>query len=169
MKIRKAAPADAKGIARVHVDSWKTTYKNIVPAEYLMNLTYEQRERMWEQNSFEGNVFVAENEAGEIVGFSTGGKERTGDYAGYAGELYAIYILDEYQGTGLGKQLVKRVAELLREQAINGMLVLVLEDNLACGFYEAQGAKKIGMAEIEIAGKKLSEAVYGWDDIGSII
>lgn len=169
MKVREAVAADAKGIARVHIDSWKTTYKNIISAEYLMNLNYGQRETMWEQNSFEGNVFVAENESGEIIGFSTGGKERTGKYPGYSGELYAIYILKEYQGSGLGKLLVKRVADLLVAQAFNGMLVLVLDDNPACSFYEVLGAKKIGTAETIIAGKKLSEAVYGWDDFKSFI
>lgn len=167
MKVREAVAADVKGIARVHIDSWKTIYKNIIPAEYLMNLSYGQREAMWEKNSFEGNVFVAENESNQIVGFSTGGKERTGEYPGYSGELYAIYILEEYQGSGLGKLLVKRVADLLQAQAINGMLVQVLEDNPACIFYEVLGAKKIGTAEITIAGKKLSETVYGWDDFKS--
>jgi hypothetical protein len=34
MKIRKAVLTDAKGIAKVHVDSWKTTYDNIVPDQY---------------------------------------------------------------------------------------------------------------------------------------
>lgn len=36
--IRKAVLTDAEGIAKVHVDSWKTTYANIVPDEYLDNL-----------------------------------------------------------------------------------------------------------------------------------
>lgn len=35
MKIRKAYLNDALGVAKVQVDSWKTTYKNIVPEAYL--------------------------------------------------------------------------------------------------------------------------------------
>lgn len=35
MEIRKANLNDALGVAKVQVDSWKTTYKNIVPDEYL--------------------------------------------------------------------------------------------------------------------------------------
>jgi len=31
VKIRKAVLADAKGIAKVHVDSWRTTYANLLP------------------------------------------------------------------------------------------------------------------------------------------
>ncbi|NYE07104.1 hypothetical protein F4694_003889 [Bacillus niacini] len=40
---KKAVLTDAKGIAKVHVDSWKTTYTNIVPDAYLNSLDYEGR------------------------------------------------------------------------------------------------------------------------------
>ncbi|EIJ79685.1 hypothetical protein [Bacillus methanolicus] len=66
MKIRKAVLSDAKGIAKVHVDSWKTTYENIIPDEYLNQLTYEIREQLWNNIIPNGNVFVAENQEGKI-------------------------------------------------------------------------------------------------------
>lgn len=165
MKVRKAVLEDVKGIAKVHVDSWKTTYSNIVPKEYLNNLNYESRERLWKENIPQGNVYVAENDAGEIIGFSSGGKERTSQYPDYTGELYAIYILKEYQGNGIGKQLVKPIMEDLQKQSIFTMIVLVLEENSSRLFYEAIGGKKIDIIEIEIAGKALNELVYGWGDI----
>jgi hypothetical protein len=34
MLIREAFPTDAAALARVHVDSWRTTYAGIVPADY---------------------------------------------------------------------------------------------------------------------------------------
>ena len=68
IKIRKAVLADVKGIAKVHVDSWKTTYTNIIPEEYLNNLTYESREQIWKNNIPNGDVYVAENSEGQIVG-----------------------------------------------------------------------------------------------------
>jgi len=43
MIIRKAKLDDATGIAKVHVDSWRTTYKGIIPDDFLNNLSYEQR------------------------------------------------------------------------------------------------------------------------------
>ena len=42
--IRRAIKEDISGIAKVHVDSWKTTYKGIFADEILENVTYEQRE-----------------------------------------------------------------------------------------------------------------------------
>jgi ribosomal protein S18 acetylase RimI-like enzyme len=169
MKIRKAVLADAGGIAKVHVDSWRTTYASIVPEEYLNNLTYKRREQLWKYNIPKGAVFVAVNKENDIVGFSSGGGERDGGYPGYSGELYAIYILKEYQRKGLGKLLVKPIIEDLQQKSISTMLVKVLEDNDSCHFYEALGAKKIDTVEEEISGKKLNECVYGWDDIRGIV
>jgi hypothetical protein len=33
--IRRAVREDARAIARVHVDSWRTTYRGIVPEEHI--------------------------------------------------------------------------------------------------------------------------------------
>lgn len=168
VKIRKAVLTDAKGIAKVHVDSWKTTYTNIVPDEYLNNLTYDSREQKWINYIPNGDVYVAENNEEEIVGFSSGGIERSGKYIGFDGELYAIYILKENQGQGIGRVLVKPIIDEIKGMGLNSMLVLVLKDNISRLFYEALGGKEIDAVEIQIAGKKLSELVYGWQDIKNI-
>jgi hypothetical protein len=44
MRIREATIADVAAIAKVHAESWRTTYKGLLPDDYLANLTYEQRE-----------------------------------------------------------------------------------------------------------------------------
>ncbi|GAB3806925.1 GNAT family N-acetyltransferase [Virgibacillus kimchii] len=169
MIIREANLEDAKGIAKVHVDSWQTTYENIVPSEYLAKLTYESREQLWLKNISDGGVYVAENNKGEIVGFSSGGKERSNKYENFDGELYAIYILKAYQGQGIGMELLKPIVEKIKAMGINSMLVLVLKDNPSRYFYEALGGKKIDTLEIEIVGKKLFECVYGWEDISGLV
>lgn len=163
--IRKAEMGDSEGIAKVHVDSWRTTYKGIVPDTFLESLSYEQREQIWKKGIKENHVYIAENENGQIIGFSTGGKERTGKYEAYSGELYAIYLLKEYQGKGIGRSLVQAVVNDLKDKNINSMLIWAIDENPACRFYEALGGKQIDTEEIEIAGKKLSEVAYGWDEI----
>ncbi|WP_085507333.1 GNAT family N-acetyltransferase [Thalassobacillus devorans] len=168
MKIRKAAVTDAKDVAKVQVGSWHSTYKNIVPDEYLNNMSYESREEKWKEIISSQPVYVAENDDGKIIGFSNGGAERTGKYPAFGGELYAIYILKEHQRKGLGKQLLAPILQELRVKSVYSMLVLVLEDNDASFFYEHLGAEKVDTVEIEIAGKKLKEVVYGWKDIREI-
>lgn len=168
MKIRAAKLSDAGGIAKVHVDSWRTTYKNIIPEEFLENLSYQSREELWINIIPKGIVFVAENDEGQIVGFSSGGKERSGEYKEFQGELTSIYILKEFQGQGIGKALVQSVTKELGKSGMNTMLVFVLADNNSTLFYEAMGGKVIDKIEVEIAGKKLNELVYGWDTIDTL-
>ncbi|WP_282935211.1 GNAT family N-acetyltransferase [Paenibacillus sp. RC67] len=168
MNIRKAVLSDAPGIAKVHVDSWKTSYTNIIPDEYIVKLSYEKREQMWKGIIPKGIVFVAENDHGKIVGFSDGGAERSGKYPEFDGELNSIYILQEYQGQGIGKLLVKSVVNELKNNGMKSMLVIVLEDNSSRLFYERLGGKKMDTLEIEFAGKKLKELVYGWEDIHTL-
>ena len=163
--IRKAKVEDAKGIAKVHVDSWRTTYKGIVPDTFLESLSYEKRELIWEKGITENHVYIAEDENGQVIGFSTGGKERTGKYEAYTGELYAIYLLKEYQGQGIGRLLFQAVVEDLKDNNFNSMLIWAIEENPACLFYEALGGKKIEIQDIEIAGKNLSEVAYGWGEM----
>lgn len=172
MVTREAAQSDVPAISRVHVDTWRTTYRGIVPDEYLANLSYERRENGWYQilnrAPEDGNfTYIAEDESGEIVGFANGGVERTGDPV-YRGELTAIYIRQSHQGQGIGRGLVQIVAERLDRLGIHSMLVWVLVDNPACQFYAALGGKIVHEKELTIGDKPLIEVAYGWLDTGNL-
>ncbi|WP_146549034.1 GNAT family N-acetyltransferase [Rummeliibacillus suwonensis] len=169
MNIRKATLTDAEGIAKVHIDSWKTTYANIIPKEYLNSLSYEKQAKKWTNIISQEIVFVAEDNKGKIVGFSSGGKERSKKYKGFEGELYVIYILKKYQRRGIGKSLIKPVLDEIKKMGLNSMLVLVLEENNSRLFYEKLGGVKLDTVEVEIAGKQLKEIAYGWGDINTLL
>ncbi len=128
--IRAAQLEDAAGVARVHVDCWRTTYKGIFPDELLACLSYEGREQSWQHilSDPAQMTFVAEDEAGKIVGFVDGGPEREGDPV-YRGELYAIYVLQEVHRRGLGRRLVKELARFLADRHLSSMMLWVLASN----------------------------------------
>lgn len=164
--IRKAKLKDAAGIARVHVDSWKTTYQGIVADSFLDSLTYEDRTARWTQilEKAETNPipFVAEDPSGKIVGFAQAGPARE-LLPPYKGELYAIYILQSYQGKGIGKQLVQAVAQELQQKGIGSFYVWVLTENPFKDFYESIGGKQLGTKPLEIGGERLEMIAYGWE------
>ena len=164
MIVRRAIAGDERGMAEVHVRSWKTTYRGIVSDEYLESLNIEEREELWKKGIFHTKAFVAE-EARGIVGFANGGQERSGSYPAYDGELYAIYLLKECQGQGAGRELVRQVAMALREAGYRSLLIRVLRYNPSRHFYEALGGSRIGAEQIEIAGDLHEEWVYGWPDL----
>ena len=168
MLIREARAADAAAIARVHVDSWRTTYAGILPSDFLASLSYATREQSWSRvlSAPSGRSFtcVAEDEEGRIVGFASGGPERTGDPV-YKGELYAIYVLAQCQRRGIGSRLVAAVLRRLVEQGIDSMLLWVLADNPSRGFYETLGARRIREKTAEVGGIEVIEVAYGWSSL----
>ncbi len=168
MKIREATIDDAAGLARVHVDTWRTAYAGIVPDEHLAKLSYEQRTQRWREMfaaPYPGRLMLAaENEQGQVVGFAIGGPERESDPV-YKGELYGLYLLKEYQKRGIGRKLVTTIAQFLLKSGFTNMLIWVLAENPACDFYEALGGRPVRGKSVVIGGKKLRELGYGWDDI----
>jgi ribosomal protein S18 acetylase RimI-like enzyme len=127
VNIRAATLHDAEPIARVHIESWRTTYKGIVPDDFLAPLSYAQREQFWYQMLTDPGsrtvVYIAEGESGQVVGFASGGPERRGDPV-YTGELYAIYLLAPHQGHGIGRQLAITLVIRLMQDGLTALLVL---------------------------------------------
>ena len=165
--IRLAEIRDAAAIAHVHVQSWLTTYKGLVPAEYLASLREADRVPIWQEwLTRDIVVFVAEHE-GNVVGFASGGPIRE-RLAAYDAELYTIYLLEEVQGRGIGKNLLSAVAEALVRKQHTGMIVWVLEQNPAVRFYEKAGAKHLMSKQIEIGGVLLKELALGWPDVAAL-
>jgi L-amino acid N-acyltransferase YncA len=164
LTIRRAVPEDAAGIAHVHVDSWRTTYAGIVPGEYLAALNEAERETQWQEwLASDTPIYVAEID-GQLVGFAAAGPIRE-SIAAYDAELYAIYILQQAQGQGIGKAFLRQLAISLLAQGFTSMIVWVLEQNSARHFYIGTGAQLLATKEIEIGGAKLPEAAYGWPDL----
>ena len=162
--LREAALSDAEGIARVRVDTWRSAYKGIVSAETLDNLSVERDAARWRENLSSSRpvfvyVAVVEN---QVVGFAIGGAERNGD-PDYAGELYAIYILPQFQGQGIGQALMKAGRQWLIGHGFANMLIWVLKDNQAArAFYIAQGGRLAREKPVEIGSQTLSEVGYGF-------
>jgi GNAT superfamily N-acetyltransferase len=168
MILRPATIDDARAIAQVHVNCWRTTYRGILPHEVLDGLSYDEREEHW-RDWFGGKhgqkfTFVAVDPADQIVGFASAGLERTGNPI-YHGEIYAIYVLQSHQRQGLGRRLVEAVVGTLRNGAIDSMLVWVLAQNPACRFYECLGGRRIRTQQIDIGGVAFDEVAYGWNDL----
>jgi GNAT superfamily N-acetyltransferase len=133
----------------------------LLPQAHLDDLGYRARENMWMQLDPE-LTFVAEAE-GSIVGFSNGGRERSGDPI-YAGEVYSIYLLRAHQGGGVGRELFLRTVRALHEKGFNSLLVWVLSANPSRGFYEHLGAVVLRSQPVTIFGAELEEIAYGWAD-----
>jgi GNAT superfamily N-acetyltransferase len=172
MNIRHAQPSDAQAISRVHISSWKTTYRGLVPDHVLDNLDTERNSIRWQENISRRDelkcYLIAENSQRQIIGFATGGPNRT-ENTGYNGELYAIYLTKESQRKGVGKALLLSVARWLSDHNYTSMLVWVLAQNPAKYFYEAMGGIPVSRKKLDIGNSMIDEVSYGWKDIKSLL
>lgn len=171
MHIRHANEQDAAGIANVHVNSWKTTYKGIVEDRFLENLSAADRIEGWRRKLAnmpeDEQLQVIADEDGKVYGFMSYGMEREQKISD-EGELYAIYLLKEIQGMGWGRELFARLKEFLQKNGYRSLLVWVLEGNSAEHFYKHMGGQERRRKEIVIGGKTHTEVALLWSSIDRI-
>ena len=164
MIIRPAILEDAQAIAHVHVEAWRTAYRGLLPDAFLDGLAAAARQDQWQailtRNAPKAFTFVAELN-GEVVGFASGGPERKNDPI-FTGELYAIYLLDEFRGRGIGTSLFRTAVEQLLALGMSSVKVWVLRDNPYRAFYERHGGVLVGEDTIKIGDTNLIEVAYGW-------
>jgi L-amino acid N-acyltransferase YncA len=170
MKIRKALLSDVEQIAYVHINCWRTSYRTIVPDEFLdKKLSLERSMKNWENTlkNYSDSIFlVVENYSGKVIGFCSGGKNREIEKTPqFVGELMAIYILEKYQKKGVGTKLVKEFVNELLDKDIHNMIICALEKSEYKIFYEKLGGQHVDEKIIEIGRKKLSVVAYGFEDI----
>ena len=167
--IRPAEPADAEAIGQVHVISWRETYTGIMPERVLARLSVEQRARMWrtmlDRPAPASAVFVAEDDEGEVVGFASCGPQRT-PTLDFAGEYYALYVLEAAQRQGIGRTLMAAMSNHLSRAGLVSASLWVVRDNArAVRFYERFGGVLVGTQEESRDGYVLSEVAYGWREL----
>ncbi|WP_225889908.1 GNAT family N-acetyltransferase [Indioceanicola profundi] len=166
--IRQATPADAGGIASVHVESWRSTYAGILPDDFLVRLSVPAYTARWRRllGEREGGrrTLIGLTAEGIPVGFASCGPQRTSIH-GYAGEFYAIYLADHVHGAGWGRYMLGSMAQELLKEGMRSAVVWVLRENPSRWFYERMGGQLLAEQPISFAGARLTEVAYGWEDL----
>jgi ribosomal protein S18 acetylase RimI-like enzyme len=151
--IRAAELNDAPGLAEVHVRTWQHAFRGQIPDDFLDGLSVERRTSQWEswlsQLSSDSAVHVAEK-GDSIIGFCWVGPARDGDSVDLTGELYAIYVLPDFQHEGLGSSLMAAGLNSLKAAGLRKATLWVLESNAPSrAFYERRGWSASGRTKTE--------------------
>ena len=170
--IRRATPADAPAIARVRIDSWRTTYRGLIPDAYLDAMQVDASTAIWERVlTAEPNptsVFAA-TLRDDVIGFAAGNPLAEPKYGANA-ELSAVYLRHEFQRAGIGRRLVAAVVEDQRQRGATAMIVWLIAGNKAArSFYENLGAELVVEQPFQWDGLDLIEAGYVWRDLGALV
>lgn len=167
LALRRARIADAPAIARVYVDSWRQTYRGLLPDAYLDGLRRDTFEKHWRRTlATRGWAFVAEHqdcESGEgpqVIGMASGGRARR-DRVG-AGEIYVLYVDQKFKRQSAGRALFDACQLELATRGMGNLFIWVLADNPARKFYEHLGGTLVDRAKLEVGGREVEEVAYFW-------
>lgn len=161
--IRKATLEDVESIASIHVKAWQESYKGIIEQNHLDAISFSDRLDLrkkiltFPKPAQINLVAVQEN---KVVGFCDAGAAFDQNDV-YHGEIYAIYLLNEFKGRGIGRKLMKHVREHLELYSLIPYVAWVLEQNIgACNFYEKNGGQFFQKKLITIGDKRYIEISY---------
>ena len=143
---------ELRGKAYVHWKAWHEAYAGLIPAAYLDTVTEEKCLRIalrWPDN------LLSAKDGDRVIGFAGYGSYRD-DSLPDTGEIFALYVLREYYGTGAGRLLMEEA--LRRLNGYSAAALWVLGDNRrAIRFYEKCGFAQDGTEQIIDLGAPLTE------------
>src|SRR6516164_5788598 len=163
--IRPARPGDARGIARLDIETWRATYAGILSTPYLVGLSEQRREAGWRSVILREprDVRVATDATEAIIGFGSCGPNRSDRF--FAGEVFTLYVAPDWQNQGIGRRLLITLFRRLVATGHRSAIVWVLRDNPSRFFYERLGAHQVSRKPLAVAGAAIEAIAYGWHDL----
>jgi ribosomal protein S18 acetylase RimI-like enzyme len=171
-----AGPSDAEDLARVHVVSWRETYRGLLSDAFLARMSEAGFARRFgrQLTLVDAGVTLAGADRHGLVGYAQGGPSRRAVpnfQEGGEAEIQTLYVLRQAQGAGLGARLMTETARTLAARGATSLMISVLRDNVrARGFYEHLGGEpEAARQEPGPGGGLLYEVAYRWRDIRRLI
>ena len=167
MEIISATAEMADDIAEIGFASWNAAYAGIVPGEFLVSYTPGKRaaalRRALVTRTEEYEYYLFRN-CGAAVGYAIIGPPQGDEAPKYAGEIHAVYFVQDSWGKGLAGEAMSFCIERLKLLGYESVVLWVLEDNMrARSFYQKHGFSDDGHGKEINIGKPLFEIRYFLD------
>lgn len=168
--VRPARLADAETIARVEVETWRTTYAGMLPDRVLLGMSERRQTASWAGflRHRPDDVRISQTVKGSVTGFGNCGAQRD-SAIDFAGEIYTLYVLPDAQGNGAGRSLLLALFSRLVAMGYGSALVWVVRANPARYFYERLGGKQVMYRPIPVGGQPIEAVAYGWRDLAAVL
>ena len=144
-------PEEIEGKSLVHWQTWREAYDDLLPADFQETMTLEKC-RFFSQKYPENTLIAMDGK--KVVGFISYGNYR--DETIQAGEIIALYVLKDYYGKGVSKQLM-HAAFVALDQFSEIYLWVLKENKRAIAFYQKMGFTFDGQEQILDLGKPVKE------------
>src|SRR5438105_5082543 len=142
VSLRRALPADAPTVGRIHVESWNVAYRGIMPDDVIARTDLLYRTAFWAERIADRDwpVYLIE-EAGQGVAFcQMVSTKDPDDDATRIGHITSLHVLPHLRGRGYGRTLIDHVCAEFQRRGFMEVTLWVLEENRAARqFYERHG------------------------------
>lgn len=150
MIVRDAKAEDARTVAEIHVDAWRTAYRDLMPADYLASLDVNERADMWARGIIRGGpakLALAEI-GGAVAGFCLYGPTRD-ELPDDVAEIYAVNVRPDRWRMGIGRALCEHALRQAAAREHTTMTLWVVKGNdPARRFYERLGYQPDGAERV---------------------
>ena len=165
MKFREAQRDDAEKIAMLHANSWRQTYRGMMPDDFLDGDVISNRLQVWHDR-------LAHDRADQFVCLAEEGTTLVGFICTFGNEdsiwgscIDNMHVAHERKRMGIGTALMKETADWLKTHYPRpGVYLWVMEANgPARQFYERLGASNVGTVDkLDPAGGSAPNCRYVW-------
>ena len=172
IRYRLARSSDVQAIATLHTDSWRRSYRGMLPDVYLDGDLDTDRAAVWQQRFYDAEgqpvtLTVMAELNGEILGFAHSVSDEDPDWGTLLDNLHVRHATKRL---GVGTRLMAETAAWLEKRDDTASLYLwVLEGNVpARQFYDALGGRVVGRGVSHQGGANAPKLRYWWPQLGSV-
>ena len=112
------------------------------------------------------HFFVFEVNA-KVIGYLLATPGASSD--GYQWSVDGLYVLPSHQGSGVGRDLLSRLARELVRSGIISLEIGCVKENASCGFYLHLGGNRLGTRAANVDAYKTEEILFGWPDLPVLV
>jgi ribosomal protein S18 acetylase RimI-like enzyme len=169
LTIRPLTLADVAAAASLHIETWRDTYRGLMPDSKLDALNLQEYEARWkrilgQKDSSINPLNLGAFQGNTLLGFAAAGRPR--ESWGYDSELWVINIPKRFQKMGVGKALLKACLQhVLTFDAKNMYLYCLVGNTNAENFYRNMGAMP---AQRISQDDGYQEQAWVWDDLTTL-
>ena len=161
-----ASAQDLEPIALLHAQSWRNTYRGIVPDEFLDQVADSDRRKFWAaqfaNTAADRRLLLQALSAGSLLGFVSVILDAEPKWGA---RLDSLHVSPDAKGSGIGRTLFEAAREwIARTSPGTAMHLWCVERNhIARRFYERQGGAIVETANRPFAGQaSVLEVRYWW-------
>ena len=162
MKIRRAKQSDLQDIAAIHIESWKDSYSDDLPSEFLAGQIDRDLKRHWNEIQIQNEDIVLVAEENSLVGF-------VAVWCRPIPFIDNLHVRPFQRSKKIGSGLMKAAAKELIKKEHNTAYLWVFDSNRkAIRFYERLGGIQKEQSMKNVFGYDVLSRKIEWDDLTTI-